>query len=545
MSPFCRSSNGARARYAVATGFVLGAGETSFSRTIAFAISSRRTLAVTLLSFSSGLPLGLIWIAIPDWMRAAGMDLRVVGLITLAQAPWTFKMLWSPLMDRYPLSWLGRRRGWIAVTQIGLFALTLTLAGAGTDPEAVWVILALAAAIAFASASQDIVIDAYTVDVLRPDEHGVAVGARTMAYRVGMQLAGALSITLTAWLAWPLVLALQAALYLPLLVVTRLSPEPERRIEPPRRLYEAVWLPFLGFLSRHRALEILAFVMLYKLADNLSQALLRPFLIDMGYNEIDRGVALGTVGVLATIAGTVAGGILSSSIGLGHCLWIFGFLQIFSNVGYVLVSQSGVDRPLMYGAMAFEMLTTGAGMGAFGVLLLRITEQRFSATQYALFSSVFAIPRLTGGPITGFVEHAIGWTEFFWLTMVAGVPGLLMLQRFAPLGTREPRIALETPPARERLTRAGLLVRGLLGGLFGFAAAVSIASVLAALERAAEPGGRFEPVPSAGRILLPDAAGYALTLVGCLVFAAVAALLTAAVFAARHGEIVAPGDSRS
>jgi PAT family beta-lactamase induction signal transducer AmpG len=337
---------------------------TSFARTIAFALSSKRTLAVTLLSFSSGLPLGLVWIAIPDWMRASGIDIRIVGLITLAQAPWTFKMLWSPLMDRYPIPWLGRRRGWIAVTQIALFASTLMLAGVGADPDAPWVILAAAMAIALASASQDIVIDAYAVDVLRPEEHGVAVGARTAFYRAAMTMAGALSITLSAWIAWPLVLALLAVVYLPLLVVTRLAPEPEARLEPPKRLYEAVWLPFLGFLSRHRALEILAFVLLYKLADNLSQALLRPFLVDMGYNEIDRGVALGTVGVVATIVGTVVGGILSTSLGLGHSLWIFGFLQIFSNVGYVLVSHSEVNRPLMYGAMIFEMLTTGAGMGA-------------------------------------------------------------------------------------------------------------------------------------------------------------------------------------
>jgi PAT family beta-lactamase induction signal transducer AmpG len=444
-------------------------------------------------------------------------------------------MLWSPLMDRYPLPWLGRRRGWIAVTQIGLFALTLALAGPGSAPDAAWVLLSLATALAFVAASQDIVIDAYAVDVLRPEEHGVAVGARTMSYRLAMQLAGALSITLTAWLAWPLVLALQALFYLPLLVVTRMAPEPEVPAEPPRGLREAVWEPFIGFLGKHRALEILAFVLLYKLADNLSQALLRPFLYDMGYSEIDRGVALGTVGVLATIVGTIAGGVCCTSIGLGHSLWIFGLLQIFSNVGYVLVSHSDVNRPLMYGAMVFEMLTTGAGMGAFGVLLLRITERRFSATQYALFSSIFALPRLAGGPITGFVVHAIGWTPFFWLTMVAGIPGLLMLQRFAPLGTREPRFVVEELPPREPLSSAGLAVRGLAGGLAGFAAAVGIASMLAALEGAREPGWHFSPLAPMARTLRPDTTPNVLTLAGCIAFAAVAGLVTAAVCAARRG----------
>ena len=168
-----------------------------------FAFSSRRTLAVTLLSFSSGLPLGLVWIAIPDWMRSAGFDIRIVGLTTLSHAPWIFKMLWSPLMDRYYPRWWGRRRGWIAITQVALFALTLMLAGAGDRPETPWVILAVTMAIAFASASQDIVCDAYVVDVLHPDEQGVAVGARLGSYRVAMWLAGGISITLAGWFSWP------------------------------------------------------------------------------------------------------------------------------------------------------------------------------------------------------------------------------------------------------------------------------------------------------------------------------------------------------
>jgi PAT family beta-lactamase induction signal transducer AmpG len=192
-------------------------------------------------------------------------------------------------------------------------------------------------------------------------------------------------------------------------------------------------------LRRNRALEILAFVVLYKLGDQLTQSLTRPFLIDMGYDAVHRGIALATLSVVFTVLGTFAGGFVTTLAGLGHALWIFGGLQILSNAGYFLLAL--LDRPnlvAMYSATGFEVFTSGLGMGAFGVLLLRLTEKRFSATQYALFSSLFALPRVVAGPITGFTVNAIGWPAFFLFTMVSGIPGLVMLARFVPLGTREP-----------------------------------------------------------------------------------------------------------
>lgn len=231
------------------------------------AVSSWRTLAVSLLSFSSGLPLGLVWYSIPDWMRDIGVDIRVVGLFTLAQAPWAFKVVWSPLMDRYVPPFWGRRRGWMAVTQIALAALGLMLAGVGHHPDAIWVVGALALAIALASASQDIAIDAYAVEVLRKEEQGAAVGARIAVYRAAMVVSGGAAITMAGYLGWPAVNALLALAYVPMLVLTWKAPEPEERTPAPTTLREAVWLPFIGFLGRHRAIEILAFVLLYKLSD--------------------------------------------------------------------------------------------------------------------------------------------------------------------------------------------------------------------------------------------------------------------------------------
>jgi PAT family beta-lactamase induction signal transducer AmpG len=504
-------------------------------KAIAAAMKSPRTAAVSLLAFSSGMPLGLVWIAIPDWLRSSGVDLKTVGLITLTQAPWTFKVLWAPLMDRWALPWLGRRRGWAALMQVALLTLTLALAGVGHVPQAPWVVLALALAVAFASASQDIAIDAYSVDVLRPDEQGVAVGASRSIYRAAMYIAGAFAITLAGMYSWPAVCVGLALLYLPMLVVTIKAPEPEERPHAPKTLREAVWLPFLGFLGRHRAIEILAFVFLYKMADNLALALLRPFLIDKGYTDVERGVMLGTISAFATVAGTLLGGVMTTAIGLGHSLWIFGFLQIFSNVGYILVDRAPHDPMLMYAASIFDTATSGMGTGAFSVLLLRMTQKRFSATQYALFSSLFGIPRIVSGPIAGVTVSAIGWEAFFWCTLFAGIPGMLMLQRFSPVGVRDPVFTIEAPKHREPLTPRALARRGVAGGLVALVVgALSLAALGAFRAMRAAPGTGFEMAGPLAALIAPHSIGGWLQSGGLLVFAGFVGVATAAVFAARH-----------
>lgn len=504
-------------------------------RVVLDAMRSWRTASVSLLSFSSGLPLGLVWIAIPTWLAREGVDIKVIGFFTLAQAPWSFKFLWSPLMDRYalPLPRLGRKLGWTLAAQLLLLALTLWLGGVATRPDAIWVIGSLTLAIAFASASQDIAIDAYAVEVLRPHEQGVAVGARIALYRAAMFIAGGLAITLAGLWSWPAVFAVLALLYAPLMLVTLRAPRPEAdALPPPASLRAAVWEPFVGFLRKRRALEILAFVVLYKLADNLAGALVRPFLVQVGFNDFDVGVATASIGLVATLAGTFLGGALTTTLGLGHSLWIFGVLQIASNLGYVAIAQVGPHRPLMYGAMGFESLATGMGTGAFSVLLLRLTQKEFSATQYALFSSLFALPRILAGPVTGVLVDLMGWREFFLLTIVLGLPGLGMLQRFSPLGHREPRLHALEGGARH-YGRGTIIRRGIVGALAGVVVAALSVSLLDALH-ALHAGHAFDLwAPLAALVTPAHTAGW-IRVFGVALFGLVVGLAVAAAAAAHN-----------
>ena len=487
---------------------------------------------MTLQQFPSGLPLGMVLVAVPAWLALEGVDVKTIGFVTLAQAPWTFKFLWSPLMDRYAPPFLGRKRGWAVLSQLGLLGATLVLAAVATRPDQVWIVAGAACLIAFAAASQDIAIDAYAVEVLRSEEQGVAAGARSAVSRFAFFLSGRVVITAAKYLSWPVLFALQALLYIPSAVVTALSPEPEDRPLPPRSLREAVWNPFVGFLRQRHAIEIMLFLVLYKFGDNLASSLVSPFLIQAGYDKVDVGVASGTIGLVATIAGSILGGAITSAAGLGPSLWIFGLLQAFSNLGYVAVAQAGVNRPLMYGAMAVETLTTGMGTGAFSVLLLRLTQKRFSATQYALLSSVFALGRTVAGPMAGVMVDAMGWTVFFVVTIFAAVPGLLLLQRFVPVGVRDPVFEAEPPSAGPVPGRGPLALRA-AGGFFGGLLTGALCSALLDAARGLRSGHGFDVLGGLARLASPSGIEDTFTLLAVLLFAAVCGVGWAALAAAR------------
>jgi PAT family beta-lactamase induction signal transducer AmpG len=504
-------------------------------RAVWLALRSWRTAAVSLLSFSSGLPLGLVLIAIPVWLARQGVDIKIIGLFTLAQAPWSFKFLWSPLMDRYapPLKRLSPKLGWTLITQLTLLALTLWLAGLAMHPDAIWMVASLTLAIAFVSASQDIAVDAYTVEVLQPHEQGVAVGARTALYRSAMFVAGGLAITLAGLWSWPVMFAVIALLYAPLMLVTLFAPRPTvDASHAPHSLREAVWEPFLGFLAKRQALQLLAFVFLYKIADNLAGALVRPFLVQMGFNDFDVGIATATIGLFAALAGTFLGGILTTTMGLGHALWLSGALQIVSNLGYVFITAAGINRAVMYGAMGFESFTSGMGTGAFGVLLLRMTQKQFSATQYALFSSLFALPRIIAGPVTGVMVDAMGWRDFFLFTIAIGIPGMIMLHRFSPFGVRDPQIELPAEIAPRAVTRGELVQRAVIGGIIAFAIGAACVATLDAV-KIYRKTQIFDLMTPMLNLVTPSLIGDWLALFGVTLFGAIMALATAATIVAR------------
>ena len=318
------------------------------------------------------------------------------------------------------------------------------------------------------------------------------------------------------------------------MVITWLAPEPESLPRPPTSLKDAVFLPFVGLLARHRAVEILAFVVLYKLSDNLTQALTRPFLVQVGFNDFDVGVATATIGQAALVGGTFLGALLTNRLGLGRALWVFGFLQLFSNLGYAAVAHVGVNRPLMYAAQAFELGSSGLGTGAFGVLLLRLTQKRFSATQYALLSSLFTLPRILAGPAAGVLADTMGWRDFFIATVLFGVPGMVMLSRFVPWSVREPTFAVEKVAVRAPLTGGQLLLRSAAGTLVAGVVALLTVGLAGAL-RSVREGTGFDLLTPMLQALTPRTLGDWTMAAGLLVFALLSGLATAATLVARRG----------
>ena len=511
------------------------------------AFGSWRVGAVVLQSFSSGLPLGLIWIALPAWLKYRGVDIKTIGLFTLAQAPWTFKFLWAPLMDRYRLPFLGRKRSWMLFFQVLLLVGIAALAFEGANPR-VAVVAAVATFIAFCSASQDIAIDGYAVEVLQKDELGVAVGGRVALYRAAMLVAGGVAIALGNSLGWTRVFLGLALLYVPLMAVVIASPEPPASIRPPVTLRDAVFDPFVSLFRKPRATAIILFILLYKLGDNMATALVRPFLIEKRFSPADVGLATLTIGLVFIIAGTVIGAALTKKIGVGRALWIFGVLQAVACLGYVAVDRMAVAAPaanaaqpiairlVMYAATALETGCQGLATGALDVFLIRLTQKRFSATQYALFASVFALGRTLAGAPAGILVDSLGWTPFFVATIFASVPGLIMLSRFVAPGVREPDFEIEDVRPREPVTRTALALAAFAIAIVSVAGAVLASALLdAAKAMRGKPAAVFDFGGQLARLLSPASPSGWLSLLGPVVLGVFCGLAAAGLLAARRG----------
>jgi len=394
-------------------------------------IFSGRMLVALVMGFSCGMPLLLTITVLQAWMTEEGVDLTVIGLMALVGLPYTVKFFWAPFMDRYTLPFLGRRRGWLLTAQL---ALALAIAGVGlTDPAASpWMVAAAAFLVTFFSASQDIVVDAYRREDLSDEELGLGSSLYVNGYRLGMLLASGGGLILGDYIPFSSVYLIMAGCMLPGVLTTLLAPEPPLPPGAPRRLREAVIDPLTEYFSREGALWILAFILLYKIGDTMASAMTTPFYLDIGFSKTEIGAVVKLFGFWATVVGSLVGGVIMLRIGINRSLWIFGVLQGISTAGFALLASVGHSIPLLSAVIAFENLSGGMGTAAYVAFMASITNKRFTATQYALLSSLMGVPRVIASAPTGFLAKQVGWEGFFIACTLIAVPGMLLLFKFAP-----------------------------------------------------------------------------------------------------------------
>jgi MFS transporter, PAT family, beta-lactamase induction signal transducer AmpG len=397
--------------------------------------TNRRIAVILFLGFSSGLPLALTSGTLQAWMTVENVDLSIIGIFTLVGLPYTLKFLWSPVMDRYVPPFLGRRRGWMLTTQIGLMIAIAAIAN--TSPtEGTWLMATIALMVAFASASQDIVFDAYRTDILKPRERGFGAAVAVGGYRVAMLVSGAMALVLGEHIGWENTYMLMAGFMSIGMIATLLGPEPDEQIRPPRTLREAVWGPMKEFFSRHGALALLFLIVLYKLGDAFAGTLTTAFLIrGAGFSPTDVGVVNKGMGLAATLFGAFFGGVLLAKIGLFKSLMLFGILQAVTNLGFMVLAAAGKSYSIMVAVIGMENLAGGMGTAAFVALLMGLCDHRYSATQYALLSALAVLGRIYVGPSAGFLVEAIDWVAFFFITFIAALPGLVLLWWFRQVVT--------------------------------------------------------------------------------------------------------------
>lgn len=406
-------------------------GRLSWRETLQAAFSGRMLVAL-LMGFSSGLPLLLTGSVLQAWLKDGGVDLARIGLFALAGLPYTLKFLWSPLFDRYALP-LGRRRGWLVVLQLAVAGALLLLSMAQPTAEQLWLVMLAGLLVSFFAASQDIVIDAYRRESLAESELGLGSALYVNGYRVGMLLAGGGGLILADWLSFEVMYRLMAVFMAACVVVTLFAPEPPLPEGRPRNLREAVVLPFRDYFTRDGAWLILAFILLYKLGDTMASAMTTPFYLDLGYSKTEIGAVVKLFGFWATIAGGTLGGIWILRAGMHRALWLFGFGQMISTFGFVVLAQVPPSEIALAAVVAIENLTAGMGTAAFVGFMAALTDRRFTATQYALLSSLMGVPRVLLSAPTGWLAQMLGWSGFFLLCVLIAIPGLLLLRKVTRL----------------------------------------------------------------------------------------------------------------
>ncbi len=388
--------------------------------------------------FASGMPLYLLLQLVPAWLRDSGVSLAEIGLFALVGLPYTWKVMWAPLMDRFSLP-LGLRRGWMLLTQIGLI-LSIGFMGS-VDPSAnLSLVAVMATVIAVFSASQDIAIDAYRRELLSDEELGFGNSVHVQAYRISSLIPGSLALILADQLPWGLVFWITAAFMgvgvgLSLFVREPERPEPDSSETGQRDIYATVIKPFTDYIDRRGVKGVLlamVFMVLYKLGDNMATALSTPFYLDLGFTKTEIGIWAKNAGLWSSIAGAMLGGAIMLRISINKALWLFGVIQLLSIGGFAVLALSGPIVWLLAAVISFEYLGVGLGTAAFVAYMARESSRTFAATQFALFTALAAFPRSMANAATGFLVESVGWFEFFLICMVAAVPGMLLLIWVAP-----------------------------------------------------------------------------------------------------------------
>jgi MFS transporter, PAT family, beta-lactamase induction signal transducer AmpG len=401
------------------------------------AVLNRRMLICIFTGFASGLPLYILISLVPAWLRTEGVGLAEIGLFALIGLPYTWKFIWSPLLERFPLPFLGRRRGWMLITQIILFASIACLPNFDTTDQ-LWSIAAICTFIAFLSATQDIEIDAYRRELLPDIELGLGNALHVNSYRIAGLVPGSLALILADYLPWDAVFLITAGFMSVAIILTLSITEPVPVAPPPVSLRKAIVEPLTEFFQRQgvrHAVFVLCFMFLYKLGDNLATALATPFYIDMGFELSDIGLVAKHAALWPMIFGGLAGGLLMIRIGINRALWIFGAVQLISILGFAYMAHVGEGIWLLALVIGFEYLGVGLGAAAFIAFIARSTSRAHTATQLALLTALTAIPRTVANAGTGFIVEQLGWELFFYLCALLALPGMLLLFKVAPWHT--------------------------------------------------------------------------------------------------------------
>ena len=398
-------------------------------------------LICILTGFSSGLPLYILISLLPAWLRSENVDLKVIGLFALIQLPFTWKFLWAPLFDRY-IPPLGRRRGWLFIWQT---ALILTIPGFGVFHPTLdlWTIAYLATLVAFFSASQDIVMDAYRRELLLDNELGLGNAIHVNAYKIAGLIPGSLSLILADHMPWDSVFIITALFMIPGIAMTVFVSEPILKNGTPKTLRAAVVEPFQEFISRNgikSAVTVLAFIFFYKLGDSMATALATPFYLDMGFSKTEIGLVAKNAGLWPSVAGGLLGGVWMIKLGINRALWLFGVVQMCAILGFAWLATVGHSLPLLAIVIGIEALGVGLGTAAFVAFIAHTTHPNYTATQFALFTSLAAVPRTFANAATGYLVDSLGWMTFFLFCFFIAVPGMLLLLKVAPWNGQERRI---------------------------------------------------------------------------------------------------------